>query len=53
MLVEKGALPGIAESDGNVVLGDLTSEHLKLITSSAKGALLDWEEPTVLIRLSR
>ena len=53
VLVENGALPGIAESDGNVVLGDLTSEHLKLITSSAKGALLDWEKPFVLIRLSK
>ena len=52
-LVKNGVLPGIAESDGNVVLGDLTSEHLKLITSNAKGALLDWEEPIVLIRLSR
>ena len=31
----------------------LTSEHLKLITSNAKCPLLDWEDPIVLIRLSR
>ncbi len=48
-LVEEGKLPGKIE-DNNVLLGNLTSEHLKLITSEATGILFEWDEPIVFRR---
>ena len=52
-LVKAGSLPGTVDEDGDVALGDLKAEHLKLITSDDKGILFEWEEPLVLIRLSK
>ncbi len=58
-LVTDGTLPGTikgssngVESNGNVVLGKLSAEHLKIITSGDRGILLDWENPIFLRRLS-
>ena len=48
-LVEEGILPGTIEN-GDVILGDLTAEHMELITTSAEGVLFLWDEPTVLVR---
>ena len=58
-LVTDGTLPGTVKGsdegvagNGNVVLGELTAEHLKILTSDDKGILLDWENPIFLQRLS-
>ena len=50
-LVEQKILPGDIDEKGNVILGKLTTEHYKLITSGEKGVLLDWEEPFAYFRL--
>lgn len=52
-LVKAGSLPGTVGEDGDVALGDLKAEHVKLITSDDQGILFEWEEPLVLIRLSK
>jgi hypothetical protein len=57
-LVEEGILPGnLGKDEGfegrDVYLGKLTPEHYNIITSSAEGVLLDWEDPQVLIRYSK
>ena len=49
-LVREGRLPGKADEKDNVVLGELTPAHMKLITSGEKGILLKWENPLILIR---
>jgi len=58
-LVRDGTLPGEARKSGkdnehesDVVLGELTSEHLELITSEEKGVLFNWDEPMVLMKIS-
>jgi hypothetical protein len=50
-LVEEGLLPGEIVEGGDVVLGQLGAEHLKLITSGEKGVLFEWEAPMILRRL--
>jgi len=50
-LVEEGKLPGKIE-DSTVLLGNLTSAHLKLITSETKGVLFEWDEPIIFRRFS-
>jgi len=52
-LVKAGTLPGTIEDDGNVTLGALTAEHLRVIMSEDKGVLFEWTKPVVLIRLSK
>jgi hypothetical protein len=51
-LVEADKLPGTVEEDGDVILPQLTSEQLQVITSGEHCALLDWSDPVVLFRLS-
>ena len=51
-LVEEGKLPGRVE-DNNILLGNLTSEHLKLITSETAGVLFEWDEPIIFRRFSK
>ena len=51
-LVKEGLLPGTVQSNGEVILGQLTRDHLKTITSSKEGVLLAWESPVVLFRLA-
>jgi hypothetical protein len=53
VLVQKGVLPGSVEESGDVVLGELKAEHLRLLTSEEKGILFEWEKPLVLTRLTR
>ncbi|MBN2431888.1 MAG: hypothetical protein JXQ27_10445 [Acidobacteria bacterium] len=53
VLVEKGRLPGTVEDSGTLILGDLTTDHLRLITSEAEGVLFEWDKPIVLLRLTR
>lgn len=50
-LVKAGKLPGTVEKD-NVVLGELTPDHLKLITSEEAGVLFDWASPAVFTKLA-
>jgi hypothetical protein len=45
-LVEEGKLPGRIDNK-NVMLGNLTSDHLKLITSETEGVLFEWDEPII------
>ena len=49
-LIEEEILPG-AIDDEEVVLGDLTAEHMELITTSAEGVLFDWGEPLFFLRV--
>ena len=51
-LVEEGKLPGKIE-DSDVILGNLTSDHLKLITSETEGVLFEWDEPIIFRRFSK
>ena len=46
-LIEEGVLPGTIEN-GKVIVGDLTPEHLELITTSAEEVLFEWESPALL-----
>lgn len=50
-LVLEGILPGTARDRGNVILDELETSHLELISSREKGVLFEWEDPGVLIRL--
>ncbi len=45
-LVEEGKLPGKIDNK-NVMLGNLTLDHLKLITSETEGVLFEWDEPII------
>jgi hypothetical protein len=49
-LVEQQILPGTID-EGSVVLGPLTPEHYRIITSGSHGVVLDWESPMVLYRI--
>ena len=51
-LVEEGKLPGKIE-DSDVILGNLTSDHLKLITSKTESVLFEWDEPIIFRRFSK
>lgn len=48
-LVQDGTLPGTT-GKYEVVLGELSSNHLAVITSETNGVLFDWDEPMVLIK---
>ena len=50
-LVEEGKLPGRIDNK-NVMLGNLTSDHLKLITSETEDILFEWDEPIIFRRFS-
>jgi len=51
-LVEMGKLPGLIEKDGDVVLGDLKECHYQILTSETEGVLYQWDNPSVLVRLT-
>lgn len=48
-LVQQGKLPGSVDA-GDVILGNLESNHLEMITSETNGVLFDWDEPFILIK---
>jgi hypothetical protein len=57
-LVREGILPGEAKKSGknnehesDVILGELTADHLQIIMSGEKGVLFDWDKPMFLIKL--
>ena len=52
-LVQTGVLPGKVEKGGDVVLEKLTSEHLKIMMSGARGVCFDWKNPTVFLRVGK
>ena len=49
-LVEEGILPGTVDGH-DVVLADMTAEHMELITTSKEGVLFVWDHPLVLLRV--
>ncbi|MCS7238522.1 MAG: hypothetical protein NZ899_09650 [Thermoguttaceae bacterium] len=49
-LVKKGILPGTVDDKGNVELGTLNPDHLKVIVGEAEGTLFVWDSPLVLFR---
>ena len=51
-LIEEGILPGTVEN-GSVILGELTAEHMELITTSEEGVLWEWGKPLILFRTGR
>lgn len=51
-LVKKGVLPGQVDEKGNVELGPLSGDHLKIITQESEGTLFLWDSPLVLFRRS-
>ena len=51
-LVKGAVLPGTIEN-GDVILGELTAEHMELITTSSKGVLFDWENPMIFLRIGK
>jgi hypothetical protein len=48
-LVRAGKIPGAVDGS-DVVLGNLASNHLEVITSETNGVLFYWDEPFVLIK---
>lgn len=50
-LVEAGVLPGEVDEDGDVLLAKLGPQHLAIIASEDRGALFEWDDPTILRRL--
>ena len=52
VLVEEGILPGTV-GNGSIILGDLTAEHMELITTSSEGVLFDWDDPMILFRIEK
>jgi hypothetical protein len=50
-LIEEKTLPGETQKS-MVMLGDLKSEHMKIIATDERSSLFDWENPLVLIKLS-
>ena len=58
-LVREGVLPGEVkksgdnkEKDSDVILGELSAEHIRVLTSGEHGVLFNWDKPLVLIKLS-
>ncbi len=50
-LGKSGKLPCREEGKSDCILGDLSPEHLKIITSQSEGPLFDWEDPFVFVRI--
>jgi hypothetical protein len=48
--VKAGSMPGRIKDDNDVLLGDLTAEHLQQI-NSPEANLLNWTEPLVFVRI--
>ena len=48
-LVKNGTLPGKIDGD-DVILDELTSQHLKRIMSGDQGVLFAWDEPVVFVK---
>jgi hypothetical protein len=52
-LIKNGKLPGKTLDKNDLLLGPLTAKHLDLLTTDSQGVLLDWEEPTILLRCKK
>jgi len=50
-LVRTGTLPGTVEEDGNVFLGELSSEQLDALTTRESGSIL-WDKPIAFVRVT-
>ena len=48
-LVKNGTVPGKIDGD-DVILDELTSQHLKRIMSGDQGVLFAWDEPIVFVK---
>ena len=49
--VKSGALPGVIKDDEDVLLGELSGEHLQMI-NSPQANLMGWTEPMVFVRIA-
>ena len=51
-MVKESVFPG--KIDGDVLLlEELTPRHLKIITTSEKGVLFDWDKPAVFVKMGK
>jgi hypothetical protein len=51
-MVKESVFPGMLDGDG-VLLEELTPRHLKLITTSEKGVLFEWDKPAVFVKMGK
>jgi hypothetical protein len=52
-MVQDGVLPGTVDENGDITLGELSADHIKVITSETRGVLFNWDDPIVFIRLTK
>jgi hypothetical protein len=52
-MVQNGVLPGTVDENGDITLGELSADHIKVITSETRGVLFNWDDPIVFIRLTK
>lgn len=52
-LGKQGKLPCREEGENDCILGDLSPEHLKIMTSQTEGPLYEWDEPLVFLRITK
>ena len=52
-LVKKGAIPGMVDEGGDVILDRLMPEQTLRIVSGEQGGCLRWTEPVVFVRLGK
>jgi hypothetical protein len=50
-LGKNGKLPCREEGKTDCILGDLSPDHLKIMTSQTEGLLYEWDEPVVFVRI--
>lgn len=49
-LIESGQIPGTVDDDGNIILAEMTPDHLQAVMSCTAGPAMEWEHPIVLLR---
>jgi hypothetical protein len=50
-MVREGKLPGKIDDNNNIILDDLTPEHVSIIASESEGLLFDLQNPQAVIRI--
>lgn len=50
--VKDGVLPGKLDGD-EVILEELNSKHLNILTSGERGVLFSWDKPTVFVKVGK
>jgi len=49
--VKSKKLPGQINGNDEVLLGDLSPEHYQIFVGEDKGALFQWDNPLVLVKV--